>query len=175
MNESVYKIIHYIQQSLYDGRKPDANGNYCFSRKDLAEGASVSLSSVSSNIESVVLMLSDDYDFNRWARFSEYTGENLYEGVSYNKGVLSFKRNPVTLAPDLNFLWALPPINSLFSYDSFDEKHRRRTSGNKMIYDAIPWTWDADQYEAELKEARRLIAAHIRGDDAKETDSERSE
>ena len=153
------EVIHAIQQSLYDGKCPDKDGYYCFSRKELCEIAHLSPSTVDRCKDEVVKYFSSWCDLARWAHYEEYKGEILYINVSYERGVLKFQRNPLTLAPELSHLWAMPPLDFYFAYDCFDEKHRRRGTV-KMVFDAIPWTWDADQYEEELKLARERNREH---------------
>ena len=160
MENSAGNVVLYIQQSLYDGRLPDQEGYYCYSRKELAENSGISVSTFNRCKEDVVHYLSTWCDLASWAKYQEYSGEILYQNVSYEKGVLKFQRNPLTLKPELSFLWALPPLNPWFAYDCFDEKHRRRFNGRTMVYDAIPWSWDADQYETELAQARAAIQEH---------------
>lgn len=160
MTDSVSSILLYIQKSLYDGKQPNADAYYCYTAKELAENASVSLSTVKRSKEQVLSYLQRWCDFSTWAKFEDYAGEKLYQDVSFEAGVLKFQRNPLTFQEEFSFLWALPPLEQWFSYDAFDDKHRRRINGNKMIFDAVPWTWDADQYEEEIKQARDAIKQH---------------
>ena len=157
------KIKHYIQTTLYDGRKPNENGYYCYSRKELAENTGLSPSTVVRNMDEVLDYFSKGFRLDNCVKFSEYPGESLYCDVSYVQGVLSFKRNPLTFKPELSFLWGLPPLYYHFAYDCFDDKHRRRHNGGKMIFDSIPWSWDADKYEDELRLAREAIRQHQLG------------
>ena len=161
MNDSAAGMVYYIQTSLYDGRQPEAEGFYIFTKKELAEKLGLALTTVHRNIGDVVQYFSSWCDLSSWAKYPELAGEVLYTDVSYERGVLKFKQNPLTLRPDLSFLWALPPLNSWFSYDAFDAKHRRRCNGSQMRYDAIPWSWDADQHEEELERAREDIQKHL--------------
>ena len=156
------KVIRYIQQSLYEGKQPTNSGFYVFTRKELAEGAKISVSTFDKYKDEVLHYFSTWCDLKSWAKYDEYEGEVLYIDVAYEKGALRFKRNPITLQPHLSYLWALPPLNSFFSYDVFDEKHRRRTNGT-MKYDAIPWGWDADLWEhiiSDGKSERILTLVH---------------
>ena len=157
---SAGSIIVYIQNCLYDGRQPDQSGYYCFSRKELAENAEIALSTFDRCKEEVIHYFKTYCDFASWAKYKEFAGEVLYTEVSYERGLLKFKRNPLTQMPEFSFLWGLPPLGAYFSYDFFDEKHRRRLNGSKMCYDAIPWSWNADEYETELNEAREAIRIH---------------
>ena len=160
MTDSANSILFYIQKSLYEGKQPDTDGYYCYTKKELAEKASVSASTVERNIDQVLAYLQRWCDFSRWAKFENYAGEILYQNVSFETGVLKFQRNPLTFQREFSFLWALPPLEQWFSYDAFDDKHRRRINGNKMKYDAVPWSWDADQYEDEIRQAREAIQQH---------------
>lgn len=147
------QIIHYIQCELADGRKPDKDGYYAFSRKELAEGAKISLSTFDSHKDEVVRYFSSWCNLKSWAHYDEYAGEILYVDVSYERGKLKFRQNPITINSKLSYLWALRPLDSYFAYDCFDEKHRRRTNG-RMRYGAIPWTWDADLWEQVIADGQ---------------------
>lgn len=148
------QIIRFIQESLYKGKQATADGFYVFTRKELSDGAGISVSTFDRCKDDVVRYFSSWCDLKTWARYDEYVGEVLYVDVSYEKGKLRFKRNPITLQPNLCHLWALPPLNSYFSYDSFDEKHRRRTNASRIVYDAIPWNWDADLWQKIIDEGK---------------------
>ena len=105
------------------------------------------------------------YYFSTWCNlknqgnYLEYSTEMLYIDVRYENGKFMFKRNPLTLKPELQHLWALPPLESYFCYDSYDEKHRRRNN-SVPIYDAFPWSWSEEKIEAELK--RRATECEIK-------------
>ena len=160
MNQSAGKVIVYIRNSLYDGKKANDDGYYCFTRKELADHSRISVTTLDRCKDEICYHLRNDYDFSSWAKYKELSGESLYLDVAYEKGVLRFKRNPLTFQPEYAFLWGLPSLNYYFSYDCFDEKHRRRCNSRKMEFDAIPWSWNADEYEAELAQARADIQAH---------------
>ena len=160
MTDSVSSILFYIQKSLYEGKQPDADGFYCYTKKELAENASVSVVTVMRSKEQILSYLQRWCDFSSWAKFEDYAGEILYQNVSFEAGILKFKRNPLTLQPEFSFLWALPPLEPWFCYDAFDANHRRRINGNKMKFDAVPWSWNADQYEEEIRQAREAIRQH---------------
>ena len=70
----------------------------------------------------------------------------LYINVEYKKGIFKFKRNPITLNPELQHLWALPPLYDYVTVHLFDEKHRRRIWGQAK-YDAFPWSWTEEQIQ----------------------------
>ncbi len=163
-SESKGKILHYIQMSLYNGKCANEEGFYCYTKKELTENTGLSSDTISRNMEEVLEYLTDWCDLSWFAGLEELKGQCLYTDVSYKRGILRFKRNPLTCQPEYMYLWALPPLHDRFSYDVFDEKQRRRCHGSKMIYDAIPWSWDADQYEQELKDARKKIQEHWSGD-----------
>ena len=160
MYEATYQVIHYIQKTLYDGRKPDENGKYVYQRKELAEGAGISLSTLNRCKYEIQVFLEDDFDLERWAKIKEYRGESLFTEVTFERVGLTFKRNPLTQTKELSYLWGLPPLNDTFVYDVFDEQHRRRCGGNKMEFEAIPWSWNADEHEGERRQALKDIAAH---------------
>lgn len=151
MQNSAPEIVYYIQMSLYSGREPDEQGFYVYSRKELSEGTGLSMSTISNNIISAMLYFRDWCDLKSWAKYEEYAGEVLYVDVSYEKGKLKFKRNPITLKPELAYLWALPPLNNCFAYDYFDSKHRRRCNSKEPIFDAFPNSWSDEQIEEVLK------------------------
>ena len=151
MQGSASKIIYYIQKSLYEGRQPDAEGFYAYTRKELAEGTELSPSTISNNVIDAMLYFRDWCDLKSWAKYEEYKGEVLYVDVCYEKGKLRFKRNPITLKPELSYLWALPPLDNYFTYDYFDDKHRRRCNWYEPIFDALPNSWSEEKIEEYLK------------------------
>lgn len=146
------KIIRYIQGELFNGKQPTETGEYVFSRKELAEGVGISVSTVDNCKDAVAKYFSSFCDLCSWAKYEEYIGEKLYIDVSYEKGKLKFKRNPITFEPHLSHLWALPPLADWFAYDVFDDKHRRRCNCSVVTYDAIPWSWDADLWEQIIQD-----------------------
>lgn len=148
------KVIHFIQEALFNGKQPTNEGYYVFSRKELAEGAGISVSAFDGCRGDVIRYFSSWCDLKTWAKYEEYAGQILYTDVSYEKGKLRFKRNPITLQPDLCHLWALPPLERYFSYDAFDKKHRRRSNASRMVYDAIPWSWDADLWKQVIEDGQ---------------------
>lgn len=154
MSDCDGKVIHYIQNELSRGREPSEEGYYIFARKELIEGSGISASAFNSCKDDVVKYFSSWCDLKRWAKYDEYAGEILYVDVSYERGKLKFKRNPITFSSELEHLWALPPLNDYFTYDSFDDKHRRRTNSNKVKFDAIPWSWDADVWEQIVQDGK---------------------
>lgn len=151
MQGSAAEIVYYVQKTLSQGKEPDEQGFYVYSRKDLAEGTGLAISTISNNIISAMLYFRDWCDLKSWAKYEEYAGEILYVDVSYEKGKLKFRRNPITLKPELSYLWALPPLNNHFSYDYFDNKHRRRCNWHEPIFDALPNSWSEEQIEEVLK------------------------
>ena len=154
MSDPAGKIVYYIQKELANGRQPSEDGFYIFTRKELIEGAEISASTFNNCKAEVVQYFSSWCDLKRWAKYDEYAGEILYVDVSYERGKLKFKRNPITFSLELEHLWALHPLNSYFSYDSFDEYHRRRTNFGEIRYDAIPWDWDADVWEQIVQDGK---------------------
>lgn len=143
------KIIRYIQQSLYEGKAPDKEGYYKFSRKELYEGARISAAAFDKNRNEVEAYFARWCDLKKQGNYPQYAKEMLYIDVKYEKGYFMFKRNPITLMPELQHLWALPPLESYFCYDCYDEQHRRRTNGEPK-FDAFPWSWSEAQIQAEL-------------------------
>lgn len=141
MNQSVYRMMHYIQKSLYEGKQPTEEGRFVYTRKELSQGAKLSLSTVDSTKFSLIEFMKKTFDLALWAKYDEYKGENLFVDIKYDRGRLSFRRNIITEKSDLQHLWALPPLEDYFVYDAFDDKHRRRCNCSEKQYDAIPWTW----------------------------------
>lgn len=149
-NMSIYgKVILYIQRSLYGGKEPENDGYYKFSRKELCDRAGVSGTAFDNNKNEILNYFSRSCYLGTYGRYPEYANEMLYTDVEYEKGVFKFKRNPITLKPELQHLWALPPLNDYFTHDSFDEKHRRRGTLQPK-YDAFPWSWSEEQIQAEI-------------------------
>lgn len=145
------KFARYIQQSLYDGKQPNESGYYVFTRKELANGAGMSVGAFDNNRVKLEEYFSSWCNLKNQGNYHEYASETLYIDVKYEKGKFMFKRNPLTLSPELEHLWALPPLDDYFVYDVYDEKHRRRTSYSVPIYDAFPWSWTEDEIQKELE------------------------
>ena len=137
MQISTGKMIHYVQKSLFEGKK-DVDGCYIYEKAELAEGAHISESTVNRYKDELVKYLGTLFDLCYWAKYQEYKGAQLFIEVKYTRGKLSFRRNPITFEGELSKLWALPPLWDWFCYDYFDDQHRRRTNGEAK-YDAIPW------------------------------------
>lgn len=147
------KIIRFIQQSLYEGKDPDSEGYFRFSSKELYEGAEVSASAFYKSRPEVEEYFSSWCNLKRQGNYPEYAAEMLYMDVKYEKGIFMFKRNPITFSPELEHLWALPPLERYFCYDCYDEKHRRRTGNSIPKFDAFPWSWSEERIREEI--ARR--------------------
>ena len=125
------KIIRYIQQSLYEGKAPDKDGYFKFSRKELYEGARISAAAFDKNRNEVEAYFARWCDLKKQGNYPQYAKEMLYIDVKYEKGYFMFKRNPITLMPELQHLWALPPLESYFCYDCYDEQ--RHESGYRYL------------------------------------------
>ncbi len=150
MSRSEGKIIRYIQQSLYEGKEPNADGYYVFSRRELSNGAGVSLTAVDNNRDKVLSYFMSWCDLCTWAKFNEYPGEVMYISVKYENGRLMFRRNPITFQEEVKHLWAMAPLEPFFTYDYIDEKHRRRWNGNEIKCGAIPLKWNEEKIATAL-------------------------
>ena len=115
------KFAQYIQMSLFEGKQPDENGYYVFSRKELADGAGMSVSAFDNNKRELISYFSSWCNLKNQGNYNEYAKEMLYIDVKYENGKLMFKRNPLTLSPELQHLWALPPLTYTFAYDCYDD------------------------------------------------------
>ena len=140
----------FIQQSLYEGKQPDKDGYYVFTRKELADGAGKSVGTFDNNRFGLEYYFST-CSLKEYGKYPEYANEMLYIDVKYEKGKFRFKRNTITMTSELEHLWALPPLCDYFVYDCFDEQHRRRTNYSKPLLDSFPWSWSEEQIQEELK------------------------
>lgn len=152
MSESWGDFIYYIQKSLYEGKQPNDDGYYVFTRKELADGAKLSLSTLDNSKFDIIYYFSEWCNLKRHGNYDELKNEMLYIDAKFVRGKLMFKRNPITLKKEFQHLWALPPLNSYFAYDYFDDKHRRRCNSSQKEYEAFPWSWTEEQIEKSLLE-----------------------
>ena len=100
----------FVQQRLYEGLQPDADGYYVIQRKEFLERIPMKPSTFSGQIGNLT-----DYYMKQWnlAVSFDLKGlgyENLYVDISYSNGKLRFKRNPYTERPELDYIWARKPL-----------------------------------------------------------------
>lgn len=140
-------IVWYIQKELANGYEPDKDGFYSFSRKDIVNGIAGSASFFDSYKDKAIDFLANNMKMIKSAKFTEDVEENLFTDVSYEKGKIRFKKNPIYCDPKYSFLWAMPPLNDWFAYDCFDDEHRRRWHGDEVKFGAFPWSWSEEQIQ----------------------------
>ena len=121
-------VVRYIQNSISDGREL-VDDYYVFSRKELIEGAEISASSFNPKIiGEIITILRDFFDFNSNFNIKKFKWheQNLFVDISYDKGILKFKRNPLSLLPEYSYMWneiriSEPYFHYIFS-NTYNEK-----------------------------------------------------
>ena len=121
-------VVRYIQNSISDGRAL-LDDYYVFSRKELIEGAEISASSFNPKIiKEIIVLLRDWFDFNSNFNIKKFKWheQNLFVDISYDKGILKFKRNPLSLLPEYSYMWneiriSEPYFHYIFS-NTYNEK-----------------------------------------------------
>ena len=152
MNHSVGQIIRYIQQTLFEGREPNEEGYYLYTRRELSDGAGISPTTFDNNKKEVIDYFMYWWSINEVAHYTEYPGEILYIDVKYEKGKFMFKRNPLTFEDELKHLWGNRPGYFGFCYEVYDKQHRQRHNyPNEIYHRSIPWGWTEEQIEEALK------------------------
>ncbi len=121
----VQKVVNYVRNTLYQGRKPNEDGFYIYKSSEIARAIGTSPRQISIRKEAVEHVLKTDYDLLKYGKYPEYKGESLFVNVSFCGGILQFKRNPITLKKELEYLWAMKPIGDGDLEEEFDDKHQR--------------------------------------------------
>lgn len=145
-------IAHYIQVCLYEGRRPDEDGWYVFSRDEISESLNISKQTITNSKDEVIAYLSSST--LSMSGYTQYKGQFLYDQLKYERGKFKFKRNPLSYNEEIKELWAMKPTSDYFAYDCFDSKHRRRKNGS---YDpenpfVFPWSWSDEEIETTIKQ-----------------------
>lgn len=140
-------IIWYIEKQLANGCAPDADGYYSFSRKDIVNGIAGSASFFDTHKDKALDFLANNMKMIQRANYTEDTDQNLFVDVSYEKGKVKFRKNPIYCEPKYSHLWGIPPLYDWFAYEYFDDKHRRRWNGNEVKFGAFPWSWSEEQIQ----------------------------
>ena len=157
--ESMNKILWFIQNSLAEGKKPNKDGYYVYTNKEISEGIKITTSTIAKWMNMVVDSLNNDWsdNFKGWLPGSE---EPIYmiSDAHYYRGVLSFRRNPDSLNPELDYYWAPHPLNNYFVYVAYDSKHRRRHHGDKARYGCFPWNWSEEQVEKAYQDWLKILS-----------------
>ena len=99
-------IVRYIQESIANG-KSDVDGIFVFSRKELIQAAGISPSTFDRSISEVVELLAKHFDFCLQFQIPGYKirQANVFVDVSYEKGKLKFRRNPLTESDEFKYMW----------------------------------------------------------------------
>jgi hypothetical protein len=115
---NVGEVLLYIQRCIADGR-PDEDGTFVFARKELLQETGISPSVFNRRINEVVDKLANGFDFCLNFNVPGYKigQENVFVDVKYDAGKLTFKRNPLTLSDEFEYMWAeLRPKFPWFAY-----------------------------------------------------------
>jgi len=110
VTRNLYKLMLYVQYRVSEGLQPDENGYYKIKRADFIKDLPIAASTFDNNIEKLWEHMMSEWDIGIFFGLTGLYGEKLYVEVSYTKGVLSFKRNPITKHPKLQYLWARKPL-----------------------------------------------------------------
>ena len=144
MEQSSYKIVHYFEKELGDGRKPDCNGFYRFSKNEVAKAVGLSERTVSQADKVFNVKISFCGNNRGWSNAKQDYVEMISD-FDYKNGVYSFRRNPESEIPELDYYWAPKVKDPYFTWKSYDEKHRRRTNSENAYDGTYPWSWKEEQ------------------------------
>ena len=109
VTRNAYALMLYVQHVLADGLQPDEDGYYRIRRKDFIAELPMKPSTFDNNIDKLVSYYLPQWDISIWFGLQGLAGETLYNDISYSRGVLQFRRNPITKHPQLQYLWARKP------------------------------------------------------------------
>ena len=121
MTTTLYQMMLFVQHKLADGIEPDAEGYYIITRKEFIDELPMKSSTFDYNIKNFATRLMTEWDLCIWFGLTGLGGETLYIDISYINGALRFKRNPLTLRKDLEYVWARKPRGwelRSFSYET---------------------------------------------------------
>lgn len=107
---TVYLMMLYVQHRLAGGLQPDCNGFFQIRRVEFIKELPMTPSTFDRNVRDFVEKVMTQWDLNIWFHLTGLAGEKLYIDVSYSKGVLKFRRNPITERSELQYVWARPPV-----------------------------------------------------------------
>jgi len=116
--QTIRDVALYVQQCIADGRA-DENGVFVFTRKELIDATGISSSTFNRNINELIELLAVGFDFNQSFHIPQYKigQENVFIDVVYEKGKLTFRRNPLTLTEEFEYMWSeLKPKYPWFTY-----------------------------------------------------------
>lgn len=108
----------YVQHAVSEGLQPDEAGTYHIPRKKFLDTLGISASAFDRSKSELVELLST-WDLEIMFDLTGLLHENLYTDVDYQKGELTFRRNPITLRPELSYVWGIKPKyweQRMFSY-----------------------------------------------------------
>ena len=100
-------------------------------RKELIESTGISPSSFTKeNIREVITILRDWFDFNSNFNIKKYKWleENLFINISYEKGILKFQKNPLSLLPEYSYMWDEIRITKHYFHYIFSNTYNTRNS-----------------------------------------------
>ena len=121
-------IVRYIQNSISDGREL-IDDFFVFGRKELIEATKISASSFNSKtIHEIIVILRDFFDFNMNFNIKAYKWheQNLFIDISYNNGVLKFRKNPLSLQEEYKYMWEEIRIKESYFHYIFSNKYNEK-------------------------------------------------
>lgn len=114
--DNANKIMYYVQCAIADGLQPDADGFYRIRRKDILEGLGMAPSTFNNNIDLFLREYIGGWNLEITFGLKGLIHEDLYTDISYHRGVLKFKRNPITLRSEFSYLWGISPKRNPYNY-----------------------------------------------------------
>lgn len=107
---TVYLMMLYVQHRLAEGLQPDRDGFYQIRRAGFIKDLPMTPSTFDRNVRDFVEKVMPQWDLNIWFHLTGLAGEKLYIDISYSKGLLKFRRNPITERSELQYVWARRPL-----------------------------------------------------------------
>ncbi len=114
----------YVRERLHCGLQPDEDGYYCISRKDFVNDIPMSASNFDRVKEEWM-----NYDLANYSidcalgfKFKLPNEDHMFLDIKYEKGFVKFKRNPITLLPEVERLWTGSAggwniVHSIYQYE----------------------------------------------------------
>lgn len=109
ITRNAHLLMLYVQHRIYEGLKPDANGVYTITRREFISDLGMGASTFDKNRDVLVNELMRDWDLELTFDLKGLLRENLFVDIEYSDGALRFKRNTITLRPELSYVWAIKP------------------------------------------------------------------
>ena len=109
MSSTVHLLMLYVQHAVSEGLQPDETGVYSIARKEFIASLGIPASTFDQNRAAFVNEMMTGWDLEIMFSLKGLLHENLYTDVKYEKGSLTFKRNPITMRPELSYVWGIKP------------------------------------------------------------------